>query len=105
MQLAYNYNVSPGCCFSCRSATPGKIIDLNREDPASIKRNNVYLCSLCTTAAYKMLEPSQVLVESAKLAELEGEIVALTDEILRLRVERDAWDARIAQAVAANVDA
>lgn len=102
MDLIHSYRLAPGCCHVCRSAQPGKIIDTHREDGEQIKRNVVYVCELCVSAMYKMLEPSKVLVEAVKLAELEGENTALTDEVLRLRAERDAWDARIAQAVRAE---
>lgn len=102
MDLIYSYRLAPGCCHVCRSATAGKIIDTHREDTEVIKRNVVYLCELCVTAAYKMLEPTKVLIEAVKLAALEGENTALTDEVLRLRAERDAWDARIALAIKAE---
>lgn len=102
MNLTFNYQIAPGCCHICRSSASGKIIDTRREDSEVIKRNVVYLCELCVTAAYKMLDPSKVLIEAVKLAALEGENTALTDEVLRLRAERDAWDARIAQAIKAE---
>lgn len=105
MRLVFNFQVSPGQCHVCGSSKSGKIIDTDRDDLSRVKRYHVYLCELCVTAAYKMLEPTKTLVEATKIAELEGENVALTDEVLRLRTERDAWDTRIAQALVTNADA
>ena len=105
MMLVYNYQLSPGCCHCCRGSGAKKIIDTRREDPGVIMRANVYICDLCVTSMYQMLEPSKVLIESAKLAEMEGHLTAQADELLRMRAERDAWDTRIAQAITANADA
>lgn len=105
MRLVFGYQISPGQCHVCGSSSSGKIIDTDRDDLSRVKRYHVYLCELCVTAAYKMLEPSKVFVEATKIAELEGENVSLTDEVLRLRTERDAWDTRLAQALAVNADA
>lgn len=82
-----------------------KIIDLKREDPGVIKRNAVYLCELCVTAAYQMLDPDTVLIGKQRLADLEGENTALTNEVTRLIDEATALDMRIASALRSTSDA
>lgn len=108
MNLTYGYRVAPGCCFVCRNShaeqsnqgTPPKIIDFERDDPSEIKRHHVYVCESCVLAAYQMLDSTKVLVEHQLLADKDGEIVALTNEITRLMDEASLLDIRLAKAVA-----
>ena len=94
MELLYNYQIAPGCCHRCRTTKSGKIIDLRREDPDKVLRQAVYLCEDCTTAAYMLLNTPLVLVDRQVLADKDGEITALANEITRLMDEAAAMDAR-----------
>jgi len=106
MELLYNYQIAPGCCHRCRTTKPGKIIDLRREDPAQVLRQAVYLCEDCITAAYMLLNTPLVLVDRQVLADKDGEITALANEITRLMDEAAAMDARLVRAIASQgVDA
>lgn len=102
MRLTFGYQIAPGCCHVCRSAKPCKIIDTSRDDPDTIKRQAVYLCEWCVTAAYQMLDPTKVLIEQQVLADKDGEIIALTNEVTRLMDEASALDIRLAKAVASQ---
>lgn len=105
MQLLTEYKFPPGCCFSCRMARPGKVVLLQQQDPNTIKRNMVYLCWQCVTAMWDMLEPDKVLVPKQKIADLEGENIALTNEVTRLIDEATSWEIKLAQALRSTADA
>lgn len=107
MQLASSYRLAPGCCFSCRGAGSKKIVDFNRDELVGAQgyRSAVYLCDLCITAAYQMLDPDTVLIGKQKLADLLGENTALTNEVTRLIDEATALDVRLASALRSTSDA
>lgn len=105
MHITSQYLIHPGHCLTCGSSTPGKIIDCDSDHHGHVRRFHVYLCEACVLAAYKMLEPSKVLIETVDLARKEGEITSLTTEVLKLRAEQEAWDRRLAALVKDGADA
>lgn len=102
MNLTYGYLLHPGQCISCASSAPGKVIDWSVDDIAPVRRTHVYTCEKCVAAAYMKLEPTKVLIEAVDLANKDGEIIALTNEVARLMAEADAMNSRIARAVASQ---
>ena len=105
MNLTSTYQCHPGHCFCCGNSTSGKILDLAGDDLSQVRRFHVYLCETCVTAAFMMLDSSKVLIDKQKLADLEGENTALSNEVSRLLDEATAMDVRLAKAMRAEVDA
>lgn len=92
--------------MACGSSEPTRqVIDFDCDDWGHSKRYHVYACANCVIAAYMMLDHDKQFVDKVQYARMEGEIVSLTSEVLRLRAEAEAWDQRIAGIVKSEVDA
>lgn len=95
MRLTHGYQINPGCCFACRSSKTEPVIDMERDDPAVIRRSHVYICQGCIIAAYDLLDHDKAFVPKDTLIEKERQITALTDECARLTQEADIINARL----------
>ena len=109
MRVVHGFAVAPGCCFHCRRSGGAanmvlRAIDFERDQDISekFKRNHIYVCEDCVTDAFQRLDSSKAFIDKGVLATLEGENVSLTNEVLRLRDEREALDSMIAKAVIAE---
>lgn len=95
MRLTHGYQINPGCCFSCRSSKTEPVIDMERDDPAVVRRSHVYICQSCIVAAFDLLDITKVFVPKDTLIEKDRQIGALTDECARLTQEADIINARL----------
>jgi hypothetical protein len=105
MNVVHGYQVAPGRCHICASSEARPTIDTSADDLGHVRRWRVYICDLCVAAMFAQLHPTKAVIEKQKLADLEGELTAVSNEVTRLIDERAAWDTRLAAALRADVDA
>jgi hypothetical protein len=88
MKVGIGYLVHPGSCFSCRNPQSDALtVDLEQDDPGTVKRHHVYLCAGCVQSAAKMLSDAGApfeVVDRQALDEMRDALADADEAVQRL---------------------